>query len=81
MNILLVGATLSTSNKDIFLYQCFLQRKEVILMNKVALQEKYDLFIGGQWVPSSDGVYSDAHNPATGEKLASFAEAKTWMRQ
>ena len=44
-------------------------------MNKVALQEKYDLFIGGQWVPSSDGVYSDAHNPATGEKLASFAEA------
>lgn len=42
---------------------------------EVKLQSKYDLYIGGQWVPASDGATLEAHNPATGEKLALIAEA------
>lgn len=41
----------------------------------VEFKEKYDLFIGGKWVPASDGSYFVTKNPATGEKLASVAEA------
>lgn len=39
------------------------------------LQEKYDLYIGGQWLPASDGATFVSTNPATGEHLAICAEA------
>ncbi len=39
------------------------------------LQEKYDLYIGGKWVPASDGATFSSANPATGEHLAVCAEA------
>lgn len=44
-------------------------------MAKVNIQERYDLFIDGKFVPASDGGTFEAHNPANGEVLASFAEA------
>jgi aldehyde dehydrogenase (NAD+) len=44
-------------------------------MAQLKLQEKYDLFIDGKWVPASDGAYRAATNPANGEKLADIAEA------
>lgn len=39
------------------------------------LQEKYDLYIDGKWVPASDGGVFKSSSPATGEYLASCAEA------
>ena len=39
------------------------------------IQKRYDLFIDGKFVPASDGKTFEAHNPANGEVLASFAEA------
>lgn len=39
------------------------------------LQEKYDLYIDGKWVPASDGGVFKSASPATGEYLASCAEA------
>lgn len=42
---------------------------------KVNLQSKYDLYIGGKWVPAFDGATLAAHNPATGEELALISEA------
>lgn len=39
------------------------------------LQEKYDLYINGKWVPASDGGVFKSTNPATGEYLATCAEA------
>lgn len=39
------------------------------------LQEKYDLYINGQWLPASDGATFVSTNPATGEHLAICAEA------
>ncbi len=41
----------------------------------IKLKEKYNLFIDGKWVPSSDGVYFKTYNPANGEVLAEVAEA------
>ena len=41
----------------------------------VNLKEQYGLYIGGQWVPASDGGTFETHNPATGERLARCAEA------
>ncbi|MGM9578420.1 MAG: aldehyde dehydrogenase family protein [Evtepia sp.] len=41
----------------------------------VKLDERYDLYIGGKWVPASDGRTFVSTNPATGEKLAECAEA------
>ncbi len=41
----------------------------------VNLQEKYDLFIGGQWKAASDGATFATHCPANGEKLADCAQA------
>lgn len=41
----------------------------------INLQEKYDLYIGGQWVPASNGATLAAHNPANGQKLALIADA------
>lgn len=41
----------------------------------VELQKKYDLFIDGKWVPSSDGSTLKAYSPSTGEELAVIAEA------
>ena len=34
---------------------------------------KQDLFIGGEWVPSSDGARSEVVNPATGKVIAEVA--------
>lgn len=39
------------------------------------LQEKYDLYINGKWVPASDGATFTSTNPANGEPLAVCAEA------
>lgn len=41
----------------------------------VKLDERYDLYIGGKWVPASDGRTFVTTNPATGERLAECAEA------
>ena len=42
---------------------------------KVNLQEKYKLFINGEWKDSSDNVTLKTYNPATGELLAELADA------
>lgn len=39
------------------------------------LQEKYDLYINGKWVPASDSATFASTNPANGEHLAVCAEA------
>ncbi|MCK0535288.1 MULTISPECIES: aldehyde dehydrogenase family protein [unclassified Anaerobiospirillum] len=46
-------------------------------MNKedVKFQECYKLFIGGQWVPASDGATLESRCPADGSLLAKFADA------
>lgn len=41
----------------------------------IHLQKKYDLFIGGKFVKPHSGKYFDTINPATGEVLASIAQA------
>lgn len=41
----------------------------------VKLQEKYQLFIDGEWVDASDGGTLKTTNPATGEHLAEIAQA------
>lgn len=42
---------------------------------KVSVQDKYQLFIDGKWQDASDGATIDTFNPATGEKIASIADA------
>ncbi len=42
---------------------------------KTCLQEKYGLFINGQWQPASDGKTFKSYNPANGELLAERAQA------
>ena len=44
-------------------------------MDKVKLQDKYQLFIGGEWKDASDGATFKTTCPATGEVLATCAEA------
>lgn len=44
-------------------------------MEKVELKKEYGLFIGGKWRPASDGATFTTKNPATGEVLASCAQA------
>lgn len=39
------------------------------------LKSEYGLFINGSWQPAADGKMFDAFCPATGDKLASCAEA------
>lgn len=39
------------------------------------LKKRYDLYIGGKWVPASDGAVFTTKNPATGEALAECAQA------
>ncbi|OOM75900.1 putative aldehyde dehydrogenase AldA [Clostridium puniceum] len=41
----------------------------------VNLQEKYKLFINGEWKDASDGATIKSYNPATGELLAEIADA------
>lgn len=41
----------------------------------IQLKSQYDLFINGQWVKPSNGVYFDSINPATEETLAKVAHA------
>ncbi|NPD30439.1 aldehyde dehydrogenase family protein [Eggerthellaceae bacterium zg-1084] len=43
-------------------------------MNNPA-KESYELYIGGQWVPASDGATLDVHCPANGQKLSVIADA------
>jgi acyl-CoA reductase-like NAD-dependent aldehyde dehydrogenase len=45
------------------------------MMIKPNLLETYDLFIGGEWRPASDGATFVATCPANGEPLAKVAEA------
>ncbi len=44
-------------------------------MANVSLQEKYGLFIDGEWRAATDGATFETRNPATGEVLASCAQA------
>ena len=44
-------------------------------MNKPELQNRYQLFIGGQWRDASDGEFFTTKCPANGEKLAACAQA------
>ena len=44
-------------------------------MTSLNLKPTYDLFIGGKWVPSSDGKRFSTYCAATGQKLAECAEA------
>ena len=44
-------------------------------MNKPELQNRYQLFIGGQWRDASDGEFFTTKYPANGEKLAECAQA------
>jgi aldehyde dehydrogenase (NAD+) len=41
----------------------------------VKIDDRYDLYINGQWTPPADGKYFDTINPANGKKLASIASA------
>lgn len=41
----------------------------------IQLQKKYDLFIGGKFVKPNSGKYFETINPASGEVLASVAQA------
>ena len=42
---------------------------------KINLQERYQLYIGGQWRDAAGGATIKTYNPATGEFLAELAEA------
>ena len=44
-------------------------------MDKAKLQDTYSLYIDGQWKPASDGGTFDTFCPASGERLATCAEA------
>ncbi|MFR6216057.1 MAG: aldehyde dehydrogenase family protein [Enterocloster bolteae] len=44
-------------------------------MNKPELQNRYQLFIGGQWRDASDGEFFTTKCPANGEKLTECAQA------
>lgn len=44
-------------------------------MNKPELQNRYQLYIGGQWRDASDGAFFTTKCPASGEKLAECAQA------
>ena len=44
-------------------------------MNNPELQNRYQLFIGGQWRDASDGEFFTTKCPANGEKLAECAQA------
>ena len=50
-----------------------LERK--VIMQNIKLQEKYQLFIGGEWRDASDGGTFTTACPANGEKLAVCAQA------
>lgn len=41
----------------------------------VKLQDRYQLFIGGEWRDASDGATLKSYNPANGELLAEIADA------
>ncbi len=44
-------------------------------ISHVKIKPKYELFIGGEWVPPVSGKYFDSINPANGRVLAKVAEA------
>ena len=41
----------------------------------ITLKDQYDLFINGEFIPSTGGKYFDSINPATEGKIAKVAEA------
>lgn len=41
----------------------------------IKIQEKYQLYIGGEWKDSSDGTTIKTYNPANGELLSEIADA------
>lgn len=41
----------------------------------VKLKPRYELFVGGRWVPPTSGKYFDTVSPSTEQKLAEVAEA------
>ena len=42
---------------------------------------KHDLFVGGEWVPASDGARFDVHDPATGQPIARVASRDVRRRR
>lgn len=44
-------------------------------ISHIKMKPRYDLFIGGDWVPPASKKYFDAINPANGKVLAKIAEA------
>lgn len=44
-------------------------------MKKVKLQDKYQMYVDGEWRDASDGAVFETKNPATGEHLADCAQA------
>ncbi len=46
-----------------------------MLPRELQLKDRYDLYIDGQWVAPADGAYLEVFCPATGDKLASCADA------
>ena len=43
-------------------------------MKKAELQERYGLYIDGEWVESSEGKTIETFSPSTGEKLSTISE-------
>lgn len=45
----------------------------------IKIQEKYQLYIGGEWKDSSDGTTIKTYNPANGQLLSEIADATKKM--
>lgn len=46
-----------------------------MVLMKQYLQDSYQLYINGKWVPASDGAVFKAYNPSNGEVLSTCAQA------
>jgi len=46
-----------------------------MVLMKQYLQDSYQLYINGKWVPASDGAMFKAYNPSNGEVLSTCAQA------
>lgn len=44
-------------------------------MSQYGIQEKYDLFINGEWVKPTGGEYMEVKSPVNGEKLSEISKA------
>ena len=47
----------------------------MIMTFKLTVKNSYGLLINNEWVPASDGVTFEAHNPANGALVGTCAEA------